>query len=43
VTVLLVVTFDLDLASRGLIRVPAIPLIDAYRSVSNQPAAHAPS
>jgi hypothetical protein len=43
VTVLLVVTFDLDRPSRGLIRVPAIPLIDVYRSVSNPPAADAPS
>jgi hypothetical protein len=43
VTVLLVVTFDLDRPSRGLIRVPAIPLIDVYRSVSSPPAADAPS
>jgi hypothetical protein len=42
VTVLLVVTFDLDRPTRGLIRVPATPLVDAYTSMSEPPAAGAP-
>src|SRR3954449_719287 len=42
VTVLLVVTFDLDRPSRGLIRVPATPLVDVYRSMSAPPAADGP-
>jgi hypothetical protein len=42
VTVLLVVTFDLDRPTRGLIRVPATPLVDVYTSMSDPPAADAP-
>jgi hypothetical protein len=42
VTVLLVVTFDLDRPSRGLIRVPATPLVDVYRSMAAPPAADGP-
>jgi hypothetical protein len=43
VTVLLVVTFDLDRPTRGLIRVPATPLVDVYSSMSAPPAAQAPN
>jgi hypothetical protein len=43
VTVLLAVTFDLDRPSRGLIRVPATPLVDVHTSMSAPPAADAPS
>jgi hypothetical protein len=43
VTVLLVVTFDLDRPTRGLIRVPATPLVDVLTSMSAPPAAGAPS
>jgi hypothetical protein len=43
VTVLLVVTFDLDRPTRGLIRVPATPLIDVRTSMTGAPAAAAPS
>jgi hypothetical protein len=42
VTVLLVVSFDLDRPTRGLIRVPASPLLDVYSSMSQPPAAAAP-
>jgi hypothetical protein len=42
VTVLLVVTFDLDRPTRGLIRDPATPLLDVYTSMSDPPAADAP-
>ncbi|MGY1795095.1 hypothetical protein ACI796_14035 [Geodermatophilus sp. SYSU D00525] len=42
VTVLLVVTFDLDRPARGLIRVPATPLADVHDSMSAPPAAGAP-
>src|SRR3954454_12733363 len=42
VTVLLVVTFDLDRPSRGLIRVPATPLVDVYRTMAAPPAADGP-
>ncbi|MGY1643717.1 hypothetical protein ACI782_21640 [Geodermatophilus sp. SYSU D00703] len=42
VTVLLVVTFDLDRPARGLIRVPATPLTDVHASMSAPPAAGAP-
>jgi hypothetical protein len=42
VTVLLAVTFDLDRPTRGLIRVPATPLLDVYSSMSDPPAAAAP-
>jgi hypothetical protein len=37
-----VVTFDLDRPSRGLIRVPATPLVDVYRSMAAPPAADGP-
>jgi hypothetical protein len=43
VSVLLVVTFDLDRPSRGLIRVPATPLTDVYATMSDPPAAAAPN
>jgi hypothetical protein len=39
VSLLLVVTFDLDRPTRGLIRVPATPLVDVYSSMSDPPAA----
>jgi hypothetical protein len=42
VTILLVVTFDLDRPTRGLIRVPATPLIDESTSMATPPAASAP-
>ncbi|MGY1631966.1 hypothetical protein ACI784_09725 [Geodermatophilus sp. SYSU D01186] len=42
VTVLLVVTFDLDRPARGLIRVPATPLVDVHASMSGPPASSAP-
>jgi hypothetical protein len=42
VTVLLVVTFDLDRPTRGLIRVPAAPLSDVYATMSGPPVAAAP-
>jgi hypothetical protein len=43
VTVLLVVTFDLDRPTRGLIRVPATPLVDVYSTMLQPPAAAAPN
>ena len=43
VTALLVVTFDLDRPTRGLIRVPATPLVDVYSTMSHPPAAAAPN
>src|SRR4051794_16645617 len=43
VTVLLVVTFDLDRPTRGLIRVPATPLVDVSTSMTGPPAAAAPT
>src|SRR3954451_5195597 len=42
VTLLLVVTFDLDRPTRGLIRVPATPLTDVLSTMSHPPAAAAP-
>ncbi|MGY1728545.1 hypothetical protein ACI79J_16385 [Geodermatophilus sp. SYSU D01062] len=42
VTVLLVVTFDLDRPTRGSIRVPDTPLLEVYASMSEPPAAAAP-
>ncbi|GAB3308204.1 hypothetical protein GCM10027451_16990 [Geodermatophilus aquaeductus] len=42
VTVLLVVTFDLDRSTRGLIRVPPTPLVDVGTSMTGPPAATAP-
>jgi hypothetical protein len=38
VTVILVVTFDLDRPTRGLIRVPATPLTDLRESMASAPA-----
>jgi hypothetical protein len=43
VTVLLVVTFDLDRPTRGLITVPATPLVDVRLSMTGTPAAAAPT
>jgi hypothetical protein len=42
VAVLLVVTFDLDRPTRGLIRVPPIPLVDVRDSMTAAPAAPTP-
>ena len=42
VTLLLVVTFDLDRPARGLIRVPSTPLSDVLSTMSRPPAAAAP-
>jgi len=42
VTVLLVVSFDLDRPTRGFIRVPPTPLVDVYTSMSDPPAAGPP-
>jgi hypothetical protein len=42
VTLLLVVTFDLDRPTRGLIRVPSTPLTAAARAMELPPAAEAP-
>ena len=39
VTVLLVVTFDLDRPTRGLITVPSTPLVDVHTSMGAPPAA----
>jgi hypothetical protein len=43
VVLLLQVTFDLDRPTRGLIQVPATPLVDVRTSMSAPPAADAPS
>ena len=43
VTVLLVVTFDLDRPARGLIRVPDTALVDVRTSMTQTPAAAAPA
>jgi hypothetical protein len=43
VVLLLQVTFDLDRPHRGLIQVPATPLVDVASSMSGPPAAEAPS
>ena len=43
VTVLLLVTFDLDRPTRGLITVPATPLVNLRASMSLPPAAPAPT
>jgi hypothetical protein len=43
VTILLVVTFDLDRPTRGLIQVPPTPLVDLSTSMAGTPAATAPS
>ena len=42
VVLLLQVTFDLDRPTRGLIQVPATPLVDVATSMSEPPAAEAP-
>lgn len=42
VTLLLVVTFDLDRPTRGLIRVPAAPLVAVAVAMTQEPAAAAP-
>jgi hypothetical protein len=42
VTLLLGVTFDLDRPTRGLIQVPATPLVDVRSTMSAPPAANAP-
>jgi hypothetical protein len=42
VTLLLVVTFDLDRPARGLIRVPATPLTDVVATMTHPPAAAGP-
>jgi hypothetical protein len=42
VTVLLVVTFDLDRPTRGLIGVPPTPIVDVRESMTTAPAATAP-
>jgi hypothetical protein len=43
ITSLLVVTFDLDRPTRGLIRVPSRPLTDLRASMELPPAAAAPT
>jgi hypothetical protein len=42
-TLLLLVTFDLDRPTRGLITVPATPLVAARASMIPPPAAAAPN
>jgi hypothetical protein len=42
VTLLLVVTFDLDRPTRGLIRVPSTPLVAVAAQMTQEPAAEAP-
>jgi hypothetical protein len=42
ITLLLLVTFDLDRPTRGLIEVPATPLASARASMVLPPAAKAP-
>jgi hypothetical protein len=43
VTLLLLVTFDLDRPTRGLIRIPSTPLTDLRASMVLPPAASAPT
>jgi hypothetical protein len=43
VTMLLLVTFDLDRPTRGLITVPTTPLTDVRASMSLPPAAGSPT
>jgi hypothetical protein len=43
VTLLLLVTFDLDRPTRGVITVPATPLVDVRASMALPPAASAPA
>jgi hypothetical protein len=42
VTFLLLITFDLDRPTRGVIKVPASPLLDVRASMALPPAAHGP-
>ena len=42
VTMLLLVTFDLDRPTRGLIRIPSAPLVSLRASMELPPAANAP-
>ena len=43
VSVLLLITFDLDRPVRGLVRVPDTPLVNLRDSMEQPPAARAPS
>jgi hypothetical protein len=43
VTLLLLVIFDLDRPTRGLIRVPDAPLVALRKSMALPPAAHGPT
>jgi hypothetical protein len=43
ITLLLLVTFDLDRPTRGVIRIPATPLTDVRASMALPPAANGPS
>jgi hypothetical protein len=43
VTLLLVVIFDLDRPTRGVIRVPDTPLVALRDSMAMPPAAHGPT
>jgi hypothetical protein len=43
VTLLLLVTFDLDRPTRGLIRIPSTPLTDLRASMAQPPAATGPA
>jgi hypothetical protein len=42
VSVLLLITFDLDRPVRGLVRVPDTPLVNLRESMEEPPAARAP-
>jgi hypothetical protein len=42
VSMLLLITFDLDRPTRGLIRVPSTPLVDVRASMALPPAASGP-
>ena len=42
VTLLMIVSFDLDRPTRGFILVPSSPLVDVYTSMSDPPAAGPP-
>jgi hypothetical protein len=41
-TLLLLITFDLDRPTRGLIKVPSTPLVDVRASMALPPAANGP-
>jgi hypothetical protein len=43
VTLLLLVAFDLDLPTRGLIRIPSTPLTELRASMAQPPAATGPA